>query len=398
MTAATNPPPPGRGVRWRRRLAYVPLALLVIASIILLILGSRASAIQQQNQNNYPVPSAAAPASLDTVAATCQPPVDSAAQEPWLEGDGSAETEWQSHAEEIGRDYLVGPEGWIFWSDYVEGYASQAVGRTTLNVEQLQNWVSYYGSIRDSLENQGIEFSIIVTPSTSSIYPEQLPTWMQPLRGSTIMDQFMAMASGLPVVDLRQDLIEAKTPDVNLFSWSNSHWTDYGGYQGWKQIAACDNVMYPDGPQLRVPKTSGFTILGDFNEWASYGVQSPGEDWAAPVFTEPLQDVTYTDKDGVTATVAGSTPIDAGWLPVTTSVDQSWTGKSALILRDSMGSAISPYWDQAYSSTRQIYHQWGGFDKFPDYPALVAEYKPDVVILQLAERHLVNAPPFGASY
>jgi len=395
MSAAQDPAPPGRGVRWRRRLGYVPLVLLVVCSIAALGGGIRTASVQ----NAHTVPTAAPSAdAAGSVASVCRPAVEPAAQEPWLKGDGSAETTWQEHSAEVGKPYIVGPDGWTFWSDYIEDYASQAVGRATLSDAQVQNWVDYYTSLRDGLKAEGIDFQIIVTPSTSSVYPEELPEWMQKLRGSTILDQFMARSGDLPVIDMRQPLIDAKTPDVHLFSWSNSHWTDWGGYVGWKQIAACMNAENPNGPQMQVPSTSGWKITGDFNEWASYDQPSPGEDWAAPVFDGPLADVTYTDKDGATKTVPGSTPMDASWLPLSTVNADSWTGQSALIVRDSMGGAISPYWDQAYASTQQIYHQWTGYQDWPQYRQLVSEYHPDVVILQLAERHLVNPPPAGAGY
>lgn len=395
MTTTVSPQLERRMRHRLRGLSYIPLALLVIASLVSLVLGTRVEAAQSQ----HVVPTQAPP-SQDPSAELCRPATTLADQEPWLAGDGSAEATWQQHAAEVGERYIVGPNGWTFWSDYVELYASQAVGRSTLSVGQVDQWLSYWSSLRDGLAAEGIEFYIIVTPSTSSVYPEELPEWMQDLRGSTILDQVLADPASyeLPIIDLRQHLIESKSSDVHLFSWSNSHWTDYGGYVGWEQIAPCVNALYPDGAELRVPAVSGHEVVGDFNEWAEFGVPSPGADWSVPVFDEELDDVTLTDKDGVTRTITGSTPLDASWLPATTSVDDSWTGKSALILRDSMGGAISPYWDQAYSPTTQIYHQYAGYESFPKYRELVAQYHPDVVILQFAERHLVNPPPAGAGY
>ncbi len=280
----------------------------------------------------------------------------------------------------------------------IEQSASQAVGRATLSRGQLSNWVSYYGSIRDGLAAEGIEFYIVITPSTSSVYPEELPAWMATLRGSTVLDQFMSVAGELPVIDLRAKLREAKTPELHLFSWSNSHWTDSGGYIGWRQIAECVNLMYPRDPPLRIPSVTGHQVVGDFNEWASFGQKSPGADWAVPNFSEPLAEVTWTDAKGEMKKVPGTTNLDGAWLPMTTTVAQSWTGKSALILRDSMGGFISPYWHQAYSPTWQVKHEYDSFESFPNYRALVQQHHPKVVVLQVAERHLINSPPARARY
>ncbi|WP_322409605.1 alginate O-acetyltransferase AlgX-related protein [Microbacterium invictum] len=378
--------------RWWRRASYAPLTVLGVASVAALIAGASVSA--RLDQHPVPVPAEQS----DSTDEVCRPAMEPATQEPWLEGDGSAERVWQENAAEVAQPYLVGPNGWIFWSDYIEQYASQAVGRDTLSESELNRWVDYYSSIRDGLAAEGVDFQIIVTPSTSSIYPEQLPTWMQELRGSTILDQFMAVEGDLPVIDLRASLIAEKTSDVNLFSWSNSHWTDFGGYVGWKQIARCVNAMNPEDPAMRVPAISGYEVVGDFNEWASFGVSSPGADWAVPRFSEPMQDVTFTDKDGITKTVPGDSVMDASWLPLQTTVAEPWTGKSALIIRDSMGGAISPYWGQAYSPTWQVGHDYTDFSAWPNYRDLVAQHSPDVVVLQLAERHLINTPPAGAAY
>ena len=386
-------PVPKAPRRWWRRASYAPLTILGLASVAALIVGGVATA--EQNRHSVPTPPAEPTSTADEL---CRPATEPAASEPWLAGDGAAERTWQEHEAEVSQPYIVGPNGWIFWSDYIEQWASQAVGRDTLSSAELDQWVSYYGSIRDGLAAEGIDFYIIVTPSTSSVYPEELPRWMQELRGSTILDQFMAVSGDLPVVDLRASMTQAKTPDVHLFSWSNSHWTDYGGYVGWSHIAPCVNAMYPDNPELRVPAVSGYEVVGDYNEWAPFDVPSPGADWAVPLFAEPLQDVTYTDKDGVTKTVPGATVMDASWLPLQTTVDQSWTGESALIIRDSMGGAISPYWGQAYSPTWQVGHLYTDFGAWPKYRDLVAQHHPDVVVLQLAERHLINTPPVGAAY
>ncbi len=45
--------------------------------------------------------------------------------------------------------------------------------------------------------------SSIVIPSATSAYPEQLPEWTNPIRGSNSFDQMLASESGLPIVDFR---------------------------------------------------------------------------------------------------------------------------------------------------------------------------------------------------
>ncbi len=109
--------------------------------------------------------------------------------------------------------------------------------------------------------------------------------------------------------------------------------------------------------------------------------------------------MTRTGADGKTEVVPGDTTTDAGTLPIETTVGAPWTGKSALIFRDSMGGGLSPLWQQSYSPTWQMWHRYrAGFEDPESYRQYVEQYHPDVVIVQLAERHLINTPAPGAGY
>lgn len=402
MTTDSPHVPPGQELpvrrRWWRQVQFLPLVILALVSIVALVAG-RATQADIVHRASEVAPASVSSAGADSVAQICRPPVTPPTQEPWLDDRPAAEARWQQNAPTPSEHQVVGPHGWIFWSDYVNDYASQAVGRDLLTSLQVQQWVNHLTQVRDELADRGIQFYVIVAPSTSSIYPEELPIWMQQLRGSTIMDQFIAATGDLPVMDLRADLVAQKDGPAHLYSWSNSHWTGYGAYVGWKQIAACANALYPDSPPLRVPAISGATVVGDFNEWAPYGIPSPGADWAVPDFTDPFEPVTITDKTGATTTVPGTAATDSSFLPLTTTVPQSWTGKSALIIRDSMGGGLAPMWQQAYSPTWQV-----GQVYLPNaigsssFAQLVDQHHPNVVIVQLAERYLLNAPPQGAGY
>lgn len=403
MTAGLTGLPEGQELRprqrWWRRLTYLPLVMLGILSVLALVAGVVVAASLESRATS---PAAVSPVGdwPQTAAdALCRPEVATSDDEPWLDDPSSAEAAWQEHADAVAQPYLVGPNGWIFWSDEIDQYASQAVGRVNLSQLDVDRWVDHLTSLRDGFAADGIEFYVIVTPSTSSVYPEELPEWMQALRGSTSMDQLAAAAGGLPLIDLRAGLIEQKSDDAHLFSWSNSHWTDFGAYASWSQISACVNEIYPSERPLQVPPIEGTRVIGDFNEWASFGVESPGADWAVPVYSEPLREVTRTRDDGSVETVPGEATTDASILPVTTEVSESTTGKKALVFRDSMGGGLSPLWQQSYSTTWQFWHRYrADFEDPVSYRDYVAQYAPDVVVLQIAERHLLNAPPSGSGY
>ncbi|MFJ4158775.1 hypothetical protein [Microbacterium testaceum] len=402
MTAGTALLPPGQelkpGRRWWRRLRYIPFIALVLLSVTALLVGVVTKA-DIERRVNQPASVVSSTTDDDPAARACRPAMPAYDKTPWWEDEDARESVWSQHTSDVAQPYLIGPNGWVFWSDQVDQYASQAVGRTHLTEPEVTRWIDHFKAVRDGLARDGVEFYVIVTPSTSSVYPEELPEWMQQTRGATSLDQLMAAADDLPLIDVRSDLIAQKTPATHLFSWDNSHWTDFGAYSSWGRIADCVNTFYPDGQPLRTPAVSGSKVIGDFNEWASYGVPSPGADWSAPVYDEPLQDVTRTGADGKTELVPGDATTDAGTLPIETTVGAPWTGKSALIFRDSMGGGLSPLWQQSYSPTWQMWHRYrAGFEDPESYRQYVEQYHPDVVIVQLAERHLINTPAPGAGY
>ncbi len=78
---------------------------------------------------------------------------------------------------------------------------SQALGRRYLTVAEVTAWHDYFSTLDSALSDQGIELSIQISPSASSVYPEQLPEWTDGIVGSTPMDQFLTASPDLPIVD-----------------------------------------------------------------------------------------------------------------------------------------------------------------------------------------------------
>lgn len=400
MTAVDNPvhgaviPAP----KWWVRFRNIPLAILTVLSIIAAIVGwTTQHRLDQVNNAVAPLPSTSAISSPTGALAACRKPIELPTHSPWTEDRDVAEAVWASHADELAGPVVKGKDGWAFYNDQIEQNFSQTVGRRLLTVSELAKWRDYFTTIDKALTAKGVELSIEITPTASSIYPEKLPTWAQDLRGPTPLDQLLLASPDLPFVDFRADLRSAAEKNA-VYTPVNSHWTDWGGYIGWKTYAACHDALYPKAPAIVVPEIDGIVKKGVFNEYAPYGIPEATPEWTAPKFVEKLPDVTITDKDHETKTVAGTMPIDLTLLPVTTVNDKSASAQTALILRDSMGGALSTFWDQQYAKTQQIQHRYDDWSSPPNFATLLAHYEPDVVIIQLAERHLVNAPPVTSGF
>lgn len=379
--------------RWWRPIRDVPLVILAVLSVIAAVVGWTVSyhlnAVGSQPASI--TPAAGSRTLPPAVASSCRAPVTAPKSEPWINGDPKAQQTWSDNQANLSKPVVLGRNGWAFYNDQVEENFSQALGRRYLSVKEARAWHDYFAPLATALKAQGIQLTIEITPSASSVYPQQLPSWTDDIRGSLPLDQLLAASPDLPIVDFRAALRQASA-DNAVYTPVNSHWTDWGGYIGWKVYAACNAALYPSAPAVWVPAVNGVSQTGIFNEYASYGVPDAEPKWTVPDFAAPMAAVSMTDSTGATTTAAGGTPLDLSKLPASTTTEGSQTSQSALILRDSMGNALSTYWEQEFHQTWQIQHRYDDWSNPPNYKALVDQYKPNVVIIQLAERHLANAP------
>lgn len=384
---AGTPTPP-----WWKPFRDVPLIVLAVLSLVAALVGWTTQArLDAAAAQIAPITPTDAPSSA---ADACRPAVKGSGSEPWVDAPEATQALWDAHAAELSDPVVRGRDGWAFYNDQVEQNFSQAVGRRLLTNAEVRAWHDYFLALSTALDAQGIELSIQITPSASSVYPEKLPEWADALRGSTPLDQLLAASPDLPMVDFRADLRDAARENA-VFTPVNSHWTDWGGYVGWEAYARCHDARHPDAPRITVPAVDGVTSGGIFNEYASYGIPDVGPEWTSPSYAEPLAAVSVTDSSSKTAEADGGSVIDLSRLPASTVTADAWSPQKALILRDSMGNALSGLWAQQYAKTWQIQHRYDDWSSPPNYRSLVDQYKPDVVIVQLAERHLINAPAPG---
>ncbi|MBG6055362.1 hypothetical protein IWX81_001773 [Salinibacterium sp. CAN_S4] len=288
--------------------------------------------------------------------------------------------------------YITGQNGYVFWGDIQAANFSQSVGRRFLSPEELERWRSYIQELDVSLAAEGIELYVAVTPAKWGVYPEELPAWADDITGSGPLDQLMAAGSDLPLIDLRQPLREEATENA-VYSRVNSHWTDYGAYVGWNAITDCIVANQPEMAALQPIPSTGVLLASDQNEFANYGVVNPVPDWTVPDFSGLLRPVTLTKAGEPSVLEDGSTRTGLESLPARTTTEGAQSDQSVLMIRDSFGSSLSVYVQQAFQETNQVRHNFDGDpSQQPDVMTLANAYRPDLVILQIAQRHL-NFPP-----
>jgi hypothetical protein len=206
----------------------------------------------------------------------------------------------------------------------------------------------------------GAKLLIAVAPDKQTIYPEYLPDSMRPAPGAVSrLDQFWAMAATLtdvPLVDLRIPLRRAKARE-QLYYPTDTHWNWRAGLLAYEAMARALEAQDPSRtplPTARVEWSMGPPRVGDLT--ALMGVPALGGDRDV---------VPLLDK-----------------LPA---LGRPRRGK-LLAFMDSFFSVLLPFFETDFAQTTKI-HGAHGAREILLTPALLAQEKPDVIIVCAVERY-----------
>lgn len=376
---------------------FIPLVMLVIFSVVIAVVGFVTARAQFSEDLKQSAPASLRPptnGATSGLPAVCRQEIPAPPTEPWLSGGESraaAEAIWAAHAEELATPYFREKDDWYDWGDVQAANISQAVGRENLSIVEAQSWNTYFSELEQDLSQLDIPLFVVITPAKWDVYPQQLPDWAQGIRGSNSLDQLLIRHPELPLIDLRAPLRRASS-DHQTYSKLNSHWSDYGAWVGWSAITDCMRETSNVFEGLSAPVIDGVVVSADRNEFSSFGVADAAPNWTSPSYSETLADVSIRDTDG-SSLVTGDVQTDLLKLPATTVTASAQTPLTALVARDSYGSALSVPMQQSFSTTWQVRHNLDGErDSQPDLAELAAEHRPSVVILQVTQRHLNFAP------
>ncbi len=389
MSLRELPPEQAITDKWRH-LRYVPLVILLVLIIVATGVGIVVKRTQATPTTEFP--DAGETPTETRLPDECTPEVSLPDANPWDAANSAAsEQEWASHAEDLVNPYVVGEDGWVFWNDIQNNNFSQAIGRRYLTAEELAAWHSYFADLDAQLSAVDIELYIVVAPAKWAVYPDELPAWAQELRGPGPLDQLLAAGGDLPLVDLRAQLQDASA-EAQTYSRVNSHWTSYGAYEGWNAIADCIVANQPDIGLTPIPLAS-VAVGDDLNEFEQYGLGNEEPDWTEPVFAEPLLPVELTAAGEDPIVVDGDRWTLFDEMPAETHTEGAPSNADVLFVGDSFGVVMSPYLQQAFTDVRQLRHNLDGdLSIRPDIAQLALATRPDIVIVEITQRHL-NLPP-----
>jgi alginate O-acetyltransferase complex protein AlgJ len=281
------------------------------------------------------------------------------------------------------RDVVIGKDGWLFYT--ADKLMEQHTGADVFTPATLESWVRQMETDRDWLARRGISLYVLIAPDKNTIYPEKLPDY--PQGKVTRMDQLVARlrTSSLEFIDPRQDLLKVKSQGEMVYTPGDTHWSERGALVAYGLLMQRIRMRYPSIAPLTIDdyiKSFGAPMASDM----AYHLALDN-------------DLKYTVERLTLRTSHQTAPLEVfyrpGWGWRITGSHNDLTDRPRLLV---FGDSFTDYVlgpSMLYETFRDpVYtHNNGGTFNFN----LVTEFKPDIVVVEFAERylHLMPQKPLG---
>ncbi len=271
---------------------------------------------------------------------------------------------------------ILGKNEWFYLGNASDQVVDQHRGLMPFSTDTLQAIALRLTRHRQKLAQQGIKLVVLIAPDAQTIYPENLPDWALPYSRPSRLDQFMDYMNRftkVSVLDVRDTLLASKVIHPVYFN-TNSHWNGYGALIS---CAMLINKLQPDFPTLTQPTMADYQIqeappyfgTGDLVELVMLQ-NSIQERHHCQVNGAPYLNVRHIDTLAV--------PNNYDSFRVLGPDSQQ---PRLLLVGDSFSgwllSYLPAYFGQSYFARSRHLD-----------PALIQAEKPNVVVVEIVERHL----------
>ncbi len=265
---------------------------------------------------------------------------------------------------------IVGGHGRLFYAGYGDGIdIGDFSGQSVISAAALDAYLAHQVARHQQYAAAGARYLIALVPNKQTVYPDDVPDHFGPHRSGNF-DAVLRRFAGRPdvdVLDLRPILTTHR--DEPAYYATDSHWNSNGAF--WAASAIVDRVR-PWFPALAPLRRSDYDVTHHKDQ---------GHDLRAMLaMTHDLDEQLWTyarHGDDKKHTVAGDVD-DAFERP-------EHALPRVLIYSDSFGAAVAPFLGDVFGRVRHYNSAHAGYNA-----ELVAQEKPDLVVLLLCERYLTR--------
>jgi hypothetical protein len=281
-------------------------------------------------------------------------------------------------------DVFVGRDGWLFYA--TDGALDDFASARPFSQEDLEVWRQTLQHTQDWLQRHDAAYVFVLAPDKHAVYPEFMPAGVRRIGAETRTDvlvRYLRDHSTVRVLDLRTALADAKDAE-RLYHRTDTHWNDRGAFVAYQRIMTAVADASPAGLRKALtPSPREAFVASEMRE--------PGMDLAGML---GLTSRLHEDDLRLSALAAPqwrivepTRPEPHGIEPRLVTEHQDRTRPSALVLRDSFGSALIPFLSPHF---RRAIYLW----QYNLEPALILDERPEVVVQEVVGRRLTTLLPY----
>lgn len=270
---------------------------------------------------------------------------------------------------------ILGKGNWLYYN-IRENNSTRSIKPFT--AEELEIIRDHLQEMKEWCALHGIEFAFMPVPAKHTMYPENLPDYLQHTWNLSQLDQlcnYLSSNSDLLVINVKDTLIDEKKKNL-LYYETDTHWNQLGGFIAYQKLMNVLKEKY--FPNLERLDLSHYNM-----EWL---VDGKG-DLTQMINAEDLTErniVIMSPKSASRAFLVKqrSNMSDSSFLnkPIVKATSDT-TLPELFLYRDSFASYLIPHLSESFS--RSSFYWSRVF-----YPEPVLREKPDVVIFELYELFL----------
>ena len=297
---------------------------------------------------------------------------------------------------------IIGKDDWLYLGDeYAKTITVSRRGANFKDVKAARNIGLATKSWEQWLKLKGVSlYRVVIGPNKSTVYPEFLPDWVQPVTNSVTDMLLTNVRQGL-YVDARPALIAAKSQfSEPLYYKTDTHWNNLGAWVAFRtftmELAHTEvGLRWLSEQQISVSKVNERSG-GDLAKFLWMREMLWDSEVTIEIASEhPIETEQYDFETGHLTFSGGNPTVGAPKHPLLVKSKHALNQKRVLWLRDSFGSAMAPFMAATFTETLQLHYDETDPARFA---RLVDNYKPDYVFITVVERGALggwfeNLPP-----
>lgn len=269
----------------------------------------------------------------------------------------------------------IGSDNWLYYN--ADHTLVDFLGLWKADIQTLESWRRVLQDRREWLADKGIKYLLMIVPFKMMVYPEYLPSRIRRMADVPLMLDFLEYLKnngGYPaVVDILHDLRAGNVNQPTFFR-TDTHWNMEGAYRAYLAIMQRIRQWYPE---IKIVDDDERIIhqkeyIGDLSTMLNLSV----------TLKEQAIDVqiknTCKGHDSINFPLKQST---SEGVPQTIESDCPDNLHTLLVIHDSYGSFIRPYFDASF---KKVLYSHSAFQHVKE---LIQKERPHVIIDERAARY-----------